>query len=187
MGFSFPLTMWMQPIVRLDVQEDGAIVYAGKAPKHKRQMLGGLWSWTGSQVPVQWHGAELSHTVARSRQGQPKVAKTKANEVLKRCEVINVEPRVQQRECFISPLQELGRDGLALNTCKCLSYQSPSSGKEWGRHLQCHRTCSQELELPKLQCWFSTPEMIAELSGSILAIKFLALLMDDKGSSSSES
>lgn len=31
----------MQPIGRLDVKEDGAIVLDEKTPKHKRQMSGG--------------------------------------------------------------------------------------------------------------------------------------------------
>lgn len=50
-----------------------------------------------------------------------------------------------------------------------------------------HRKCSQELEFPKPQYRFLTPETIAELSEYILTIDFLAVLMDDTDSPSSES
>lgn len=45
-----------------------------------------------------------------------KMTKTKASEVLKCCEVAIVEPPVKQLECFICPLQELGRDGPPLSS-----------------------------------------------------------------------
>lgn len=45
-----------------------------------------------------------------------KMTKIKANEVLKCCEMTIVEPPAKQLECFISPFQELGRDGLLLSS-----------------------------------------------------------------------
>lgn len=69
--------------------------------------------------------------------------------------VTGVQPSRNLREAVRN--ESLRQDGLP-NACKCFSYQSPLSGREWGKGLHSasgvftgasHRKCSQEQEFPQ--------------------------------------